>query len=335
MDQKFIKRIPKCELHLHIEGCLEPELMLRLAKRNGIRIRHETLSEIRKAYHFGSLRTFLDVYYEGASVLRNAEDFYDLAMGYFIKAASQNVRHAEIFFDPQTHVHRGVPFDAVIEGLWEASKEAKRKLDLSSYFILCFLRHLSGEAATETLRHALPHRKKIVGVGLDSYEVGHPPVKFREVFTEARRLGFETFAHAGEEGPASYIRDSLKHLKVRRIDHGIRSLDDRKLTRSLVTRKIPLTVCPLSNVKLGVFRKMEDHNLRKMLQAGLKVTVNSDDPAYFGGYVNENFLAAQKALKLTRDEIVTLVRNSFEASLLPEPRRRKLLREVDRYAAQE
>jgi adenosine deaminase len=315
--ERLIRKVPKCELHLHIEGTLEPELMFELAERNRIPLKYKTVAKVRKAYKFKNLKSFLDIYYEGASVLRCEEDFYDLTYAYFRKAKEQNIRHAEIFFDPQTHTDRGVPFEVVIRGISEARKDAARDFGVSSFLILCFLRHLPETSALVTLRQALPFRSEIIGVGLDSYEVGNPGRKFKKAFAAARRNGFLPVAHAGEEGPARNIREAIEELKVRRIDHGVRCLEDPKLVQELVRRKIPLTVCPLSNVKLGVFPDMKRHPLKEMLDRGLLVTVNSDDPAYFGGYLNENYLSAQKALGFTRDEVVRLARNSFEASFLP------------------
>ncbi len=332
MNARFVKQLPNCELHLHIEGCLEPELMFKFARRNKLELKFKTANAVKRAYKFNNLQSFLDLYYEGARVLRTEQDFYDLAWSYFAKAAEQNVRHAEIFFDPQTHTERGVPFETVLNGIWEASKDADRKFGVSSYLILCFLRHLDADAAMKTLRQAIPYREKIIGVGLDSSERRHPPAPFKKVFDAARRKGFVTFAHAGEEGPASYVRDAFEILKVRRIDHGVRSLEDPKLVKELVAKRVPLTVCPLSNVRLKVVPNLAKHPLKKMLKAGLFVTVNSDDPAYFGGYVNENLIAVQKALRLTEKEIVLLARNSVEASLLPDREKAVLLREIDAYS---
>lgn len=315
--RRFIESIPKAELHLHIEGTLEPELMLELASRNGVQLRYPSVEALREAYRFSDLQSFLDIYYEGASVLIRQEDFTDMAFAYFQKAHSQNVRHAEIFFDPQTHTSRGIRFETVIKGLHEAQKKAAEELEISSKLILCFLRHLSEDEAMKTLDEALPFKDLIVAVGLDSSEVGHPPSKFARVFDRARSEGFLTVAHAGEEGPPEYIWEALDILKVKRIDHGIRCIEDPRLVARLVEEQIPITVCPLSNVKLRVFDTMRDHNLKKLLDLGVKVTINSDDPAYFGGYVNENYLAAADALSLTREEIERLSRNSFEASFLP------------------
>ncbi len=328
-DQRFIERLPKCELHLHIEGCLEPDLMFKLAERNKIRVKYKSVEEAHRAYKFTNLQSFLDVYYESSAVLRREEDFYDLAYSYFQKAAEQNVRHAEIFFDPQTHTARGVPLESVILGISKAREDAERKLHVSSYLILSFLRHLSANDAMKTLNEAIPFKDRLTGVGLDSSEMGHPPLKFREVFEAAQRHGLPGVAHAGEEGPPAYVWDALQHLNVLRIDHGVRSLEDEALVADLIARKVPLTVCPLSNIRLGVFPEMKKHPLKRMLDKGMMVTVNSDDPAYFGGYVNENFIEAQKALHLTREDVIRLARNSFEASLLPREKKDIFLREID------
>lgn len=310
----FIAELPKAELHLHIEGTLEPELMFALARRNGIALPHASVDALRAAYDFRDLQSFLDLYYQGAGVLQTRDDFYDMTAAYFQKAASQNVRHAEIFFDPQTHTQRGIPFETVIDGIHDAQRDAEQRLGLTSTLILCFLRHLSEDDAMHTLDEALPHRDKFVAVGLDSSERGHPPSKFARVFAKARDAGLYAVAHAGEEGPPEYVWEALDVLKVRRIDHGVRCLEDPVLVDRLVAEQIPLTVCPLSNIRLRVFDKMADHPLRTMLARGLKVTINSDDPAYFGGYVNENYIAAADALGLTRAELEQLARNSFEAS---------------------
>jgi adenine deaminase len=310
----FIHDLPKAELHLHIEGTLEPELMFELARRNGVRLRYPTVDSLRDAYQFTDLQSFLDIYYEGAAVLLEPEDFADMALAYFHRAASQNVRHAEIFFDPQTHTVRGVSFETVIRGLREAQERAEAKLGVTSKLILCFLRHLSEDDAMTTLDQALPFRDWFCAVGLDSSEKGHPPRKFERVFAKARAEGLLAVAHAGEEGPPEYIREALDILKVCRIDHGVRCMEDPELVRRLVDEEIPLTVCPLSNVKLRVFDTMRDHPLKRMLDAGLKVTINSDDPAYFGGYVEENYVAAAEALGLTKDELARIARNSFDAS---------------------
>ncbi|HEV7764556.1 MAG TPA: adenosine deaminase [Thermoanaerobaculia bacterium] len=312
--QDFIAGLPKAELHLHIEGTLEPELMFAMARRNGIALPHASVDALRLAYDFRDLQSFLDLYYQGAGVLQTRQDFYDMTAAYFCKAASQNVRHAEIFFDPQTHTHRGIAFETVITGIHDAQVDAERDLGVTSKLILSFLRHLSEDDAIETLDAAMPFRDWFFAVGLDSSEQGHPPSKFERVYARAREAGLIAVAHAGEEGPPEYIREALDLLHAKRIDHGVRCLEDPKLVDRLVAEQIPLTVCPLSNIRLRVFDTMADHPLRTMLQRGLKVTINSDDPAYFGGYVNENYLAAAQALGLTREELEQLAKNSFEAS---------------------
>jgi adenosine deaminase len=332
INQQFIEQLPKCELHLHIEGTLEPEMMFELAERNKIKLKYRNVEAVRKAYKFSNLQSFLDVYYAGASVLCKEEDFYDLTYAYLKKASEQNVRHAEIFFDPQTHTDRGIPYPVVIGGISAACEDAAKKLHISSYLILSFLRHLSEAAAIQTLTTAIPFKKKIIGVGLDSSEKGHPPEKFRHVYAMAKKHGLQCVAHAGEEGPPEYIWSSLKALKVKRVDHGVRSLEDPKLVSELARKRIPLTVCPLSNVKLGVFPNLKRHNLKRMLELGLLATINSDDPAYFGGYINKNFLETQKALRLSREDVLQLARNSFEASFLPKTRKSAYLREIKRLA---
>ena len=329
----FIRDLPKAELHLHIEGTLEPELMFAIARRNGVPLRFGSVDEVRRAYQFSNLQDFLDIYYEGAKVLLHERDFYDLTWAYLERAHADGVRHAEIFFDPQTHTDRGVAFETVVTGIHRALADAEHKLRMSSGLILCFLRHLSEEAAAATLQQALPFKQWIVAVGLDSSEVGHPPGRFRKVFDRARAEGFLAVAHAGEEGPPEYVWEALDVLKALRIDHGVRSLEDPKLVQRLIAYHVPLTVCPLSNVKLRVFDTMAHHNLRAMLQCGLCVTINSDDPAYFGGYVAENYLAARDALHLTREEIVHLARDSFMASFLSPMEKRGLLEDVDRFVA--
>ena len=326
---KLINDMPKAELHLHIEGTLEPELMMRLAERNGVTIPYKSVEEIREAYEFSDLQSFLDIYYAGAAVLQTRQDFYDLTWAYLERAAADNVRHVEIFFDPQTHTERGISFDIVVDGIHRALQQGEDKLGISFRLILCFLRHLSADEAMETLEEAMPHRNRIDAVGLDSTEVGHPPSKFTAVFDRARDAGFLTVAHAGEEGPPEYIREALDLLKVERIDHGVRCLEDADLVQRLVDEQVPLTVCPLSNVKLRVFDTLEQHNLKDLLAAGLCATVNSDDPAYFGGYIGENFLQAQAALKLTAAELRTLARNAFRASFLPQTEIDKHLASVD------
>ena len=309
----FIHSLPKAELHLHVEGTLEPELMFDLARRNRVHLPYASVDAIRQAYQFTDLQSFLDLYYAGAAVLVKQQDFTDLALAYFRKAASQNVRHAEIFFDPQTHTRRGVFFETVIRGLREAQERADSELGVTSKLILCFLRHLSEEEAMATLDEARPFLEWITAVGLDSSERGHPPRKFERVFAKARAEGLLAVAHAGEEGPPEYIREALDLLEVRRIDHGVRCMEDPELVARLVDEQIPLTVCPLSNVKLRVCETLRDHPLKRMLEAGLKVTINSDDPAYFGGYVEENYVETAEALHLSRSEIETLARNSLDA----------------------
>jgi adenosine deaminase len=329
----FCREIPKAELHLHIEGTLEPGLMFEIAKRNRVSLRFGSVDEVRRAYQFTNLQTFLDIYYEGARVLLTERDFYDLTWAYLERAHADCVRHAEIFFDPQTHTDRGVAFETAIAGIHAALADAESRLRMSSRLILCFLRHLSAEAAMQTLRQALPFRDWIVAVGLDSSEVGHPPREFATVFDAARDAGFLAVAHAGEEGPPEYIWEALDLLKAKRIDHGVRCVEDPALVERLKAERIPLTVCPLSNVKLRVFKTMADHNLRRLLDLGLCVTVNSDDPAYFGGYVGANFRAAQDALGLTREEVARLARNSFQASFLSPGEKRARLAEVEAFVS--
>jgi adenosine deaminase len=325
----FIHGIPKVELHLHIEGALEPELMFELAARNGIALELDSMDAVRTAYAFTDLQCFLDIYYRGARVLQTERDFYDLTWSYLRRVHRENVRHAEISFDPQTHTERGVSFETVIGGIQRALDDAQGQLGVSSRLIMCFLRHLSARGAMDTLERALPHKDRIAAVGLDSSEVGNPPKKFVDVFDRARDEGFLTVAHAGEEGPPEYIWEALDLLRVRRIDHGVRCLEDPRLVERLRADDVPLTVCPLSNVKLGVFERIEDHNLKTLLNHGLHVTVNSDDPAYFGGYLTDNFLAAHEALGLDEEDVVRLTRNAVHASFLEEHAKARLLAEVD------
>ena len=325
----FLRGMPKAELHIHIEGSLEPEMMFEIAGRNGIALKYASVEEARKAYDFTDLQSFLDLYYEGMKVLLYERDFYELTLAYLEKAASQGVRHAEIFFDPQAHTDRGVAFETAITGIHGALLEGERRLGVTSHLILCFLRHLSAEEAMHTLRVALPYKEWIVGVGLDSSEVGHPPEDFKAVFEEAAKHGFLKVAHAGEEGPPEYIWQALDDLGVVRIDHGVRCMEDPKLVERLKEEQVPLTVCPLSNVRLRGFPSMEEHPLKRMLEAGLCVTVNSDDPAYFGGYVADNFLAVRDALGFTRADSRKVAENSFKASFLDEEDRRRLLAELD------
>ncbi|WP_104471875.1 adenosine deaminase [Acinetobacter indicus] len=314
---ELIRALPKAELHVHIEGTFEPELMFAIAQRNNIAIPYQSVEEVKEAYNFHNLQSFLDIYYAGANVLVHEQDFYDLAWAYFEKCAEDQVVHTEMFFDPQTHTDRGIAFATVINGLQRACDDAQSKLGISSRLIMCFLRHLSEEAAFATLEQALPYKEQIIAVGLDSSEVGHPPAKFARVFAKAREYGFLVVAHAGEEGPPEYIWEALDLLKVNRIDHGVRSEEDPALMQRLIHDEMPLTVCPLSNLKLCVVQDMQQHNIRRLLQQGVKVTVNSDDPSYFGGYMNDNFIAITEALDLTADELKQLAINSFEASFLP------------------
>ncbi|ALC13526.1 adenosine deaminase [Sphingopyxis sp. 113P3] len=327
----FIAELPKAELHLHIEGSLEPALMFRLAQRNGVAIPFASVEEVREAYAFSNLQDFLDIYYQGMSVLVTEEDFYELTAAYLARARADNVRHVEIFFDPQGHTERGVAFETVIAGIARALDEAREQHGLTSKLILCFLRHLSEADAEATLDAALPFIARIDGVGLDSSEVGHPPSKFARVFALARSLGLKLVAHAGEEGPPAYVEEALDFLKVDRIDHGNRSLEDPALVRRLADAGVCLTVCPLSNLKLRVVDDMAAHPLRRMLEAGLAATVNSDDPSYFGGYVNANYQAVADALDLSRAELVTLARNSFSGSFLEEDERARHLAAIDAY----
>jgi adenine deaminase len=330
----FARDLPKAELHLHIEGTLEPELMFELARRNGIQLPYASVEDVRRAYVFSDLQSFLDIYYAGCCVLLTEQDFYDLTWAYLERAATQGVRHAEIFFDPQTHTDRGLPFETVVTGIHRALQDGRARLNITSGLILCFLRHLSGEAAMETLKAALPYREWILAVGLDSSELGHPPAQFKDVYDRAREAGLLAVAHAGEEGPPAYVWEALDVLKARRIDHGVRCVEDDRLVGRLIEEQIPLTVCPLSNVKLRVFPNLRAHNLKRLLERGLLVTVNSDDPAYFGGYVADNFEASAAALGLSREQQLTLARNSFVASFLNEEQRRPYLDELDRFAAQ-
>jgi adenosine deaminase len=327
----FISKLPKAELHLHIEGTLEPEMMFALAARNRIELPYASVDQLRSAYTFENLQGFLDLYYQGMSVLLRAQDFYDLTRAYLEKAHAQNVLHAEIFFDPQAHTRRGVPFATVVEGVHGAVSDVGRERGISAKLIMCFLRDLAEAEAMTTLEEALDHQDCIVGVGLDSAELGHPPVKFKRVFERARNEGFLAVAHAGEEGPAEYVRQALDELGVARIDHGNRSLDDDELVARLAAERVPLTVCPLSNMRLGGISDMKLHPLKRMTDKGLFVTVNSDDPAYFGGYVNENYQAVQDALGLSDGDLAELARNSFEASFLEPKAIKDLVAMVDAY----
>ena len=329
----FVSGLPKAELHLHIEGSLEPELMFALAQRNAIELPFDSIDEVRAAYAFASLQDFLDIYYQGANVLLTEQDFYDLATAYFQRAVADNVRHAEIFFDPQTHTDRGVPYAFVIDGLWRAAEDAKTKWGLSVLLIHSFLRHLSQEAAFESLAMAEPFLDRITGVGLDSSEVGHPPSKFASVFARARELGLKLCAHAGEEGPPEYVYEALDLLKIDRIDHGNRSLEDSELVARIVQDGLTLTVCPLSNQKLCVVKSLREHPIPSMLKYGLNTTINSDDPAYFGGYVNDNFKALTRIGLISRDDCIALARNSITGAFLNDKRKAELLAEIDAYIA--
>jgi len=329
----FIEGLPKAELHLHLAGTIEPETMFRLAERNRIDLPYASVEALRAAYEFGELQDFLDLYYQGMAVLQKEEDYYDMTWAYLEKARAQNVVHAEIFFDPQGHTSRGIAFETALDGIWHALENGNKRLGISSRLILCFLRDRDAKEAMATLEQALPYRDRIIGVGLDSAEKGNPPGKFREVFDRARAQGFLTVAHAGEEGPASYVREALDLLHAARIDHGIRALEDPALVARLAHERVPLTVCPLSNVRLRVVDDIRHHPLRRMMDQGLLVTVNSDDPAYFGGYVNENYAAVRDGLDLSDDDLAQLARTSFEAAFLPPEEKQALVRRVDDYVA--
>lgn len=326
-------RMPKAELHIHIEGSLEPELIFALAQRNGVTLAYPSIAALRAAYAFTDLQSFLDIYYAGASVLLTEQDFYDMTWAYLERAHADHVLHTELFFDPQTHTARGVAFAVVVDGIHRALADAHQKWGMTGGLIMCFLRHLSEEEAFATLEQALPYREKIIGIGLDSSERGHPPEKFARVFARCRELGFHLVAHAGEEGPPAYITTALDLLHVERIDHGVRCMDDPLLMQRLAREKMPLTVCPLSNIKLCVFEKMSQHNLLTLLDAGLMITINSDDPAYFGGYLNDNFVAIIEALPLQRQHLQQLARNSFSAAFMDEGIRQKYLHQVDAFFA--
>ncbi|MBN3491764.1 adenosine deaminase [Vibrio neptunius] len=328
---EFIRQLPKVELHLHIEGSLEPEMMFELALRNQIALPFTTPEEVKAAYEFTNLQSFLDIYYQGANVLIHEQDFYDLTWAYLLRCKADNVIHTEIFFDPQTHTERGIAFDTVINGIHRALQDAKTQLGISSRVILCFLRHLDEDSAFATLEQALAHKDKIIGVGLDSSEVGHPPEKFVRVFAKALEAGFLTVAHAGEEGPVANIYNSLELLKVSRIDHGVRCADDPNLVVSLAQSRMPLTVCPLSNTKLKVFEEMKQHNVVDLLRQGLCVTINSDDPAYFGGYMTDNFLAVAGSHGLTQEELAQFSRNAIEASFISDSEKQRLMSQLDEF----
>ena len=329
VTRKWLNNLPKIELHMHLEGSLEPELMFELARRNNIELPFATVDQIRQAYEFSNLQDFLDIYYQGAQVLQEEQDFYDLVWAYLEKCKQQNVVHVEPFFDPQTHTERGIPFKTVINGLSRALEDGRTKLGISSHLIMCFLRHLDEQAAFDTLNQAEPYLDRIIAVGLDSSENGHPPEKFSRVFARARESGMLTVAHAGEEGPAEYVWTAINDLKVSRVDHGVRSIDDPALMIYLAETRVPLTVCPLSNTKLCVFDDMSNHNILQMLGKGVCVTVNSDDPAYFGGYMTENFEALAQSLGMTTNQARRLVSNSIEASFANDARKREMRNLLD------
>ena len=327
---ELIKKLPKAELHLHIEGSLEPKLMFELAKRNNIEIPFKNTEDIKLAYNFDNLQSFLDIYFQGINVLIREKDFFDLTWSYMLHCKEDNIVHTEIFFDPQAHVGRGIEFNIVINGIYRALGKARKELGISSKIIMCFLRHLEEDSAIKILNQALAHKDKIIGVGLDSSELGHPPSKFKNVFKKAREEGFLCVAHAGEEGPSDYIWEALNLLKVKRIDHGVNCIKDDKLIQRLRDTQIPLTVCPLSNVKLCIFKKLEDHNLKKLLVKGLMVMVNSDDPAYFGGYLNNNLIESQKALNLSIEDVKKLIVNSFKSSFLRDDEKNKWISQINK-----
>lgn len=326
--ENFIRSLPKAELHVHIEGTLEPELMFMIAERNNISIPYDSVEDLKKAYQFDCLQDFLNLYYAGTKVLQNEQDFYDLTWGYLEKASQQNVCHTEIFFDPQAHTRRGVGFDTVIQGIWRALIDAKNKLGISSKLIMCFLRDLGEQEAFTILEQALPFKQQIAAVGLDSAEVGYPPSLFKDVFAKARKENFLTVAHAGEEGSSEYIWEALRILKVCRVDHGNKAIDDILLLNHLASEKIPLTMCPLSNYRLKVQPNLAQHPLKRMLDAGVLVTVNSDDPAYFGGYINENYFAIQQALNLNKSDIIKLAQNSIIGSFMDNHNKERLIEKI-------
>ena len=325
---KFIKKTPKAELHVHIEGTLEPELMFKLAKRNNIKIPFKNINDVKSAYNFSNLVSFLNIFYQGSNVLVKEQDFFDLTWAYTLKCKEDNVVHTEIFFDPQTHINRGIHFEVVINGIYKALVKANKEFGLTSKIIMCFLRHLDEKSAFKILDQALVHKDKIIGVGLDSSELDHPPRKFERVFKKAIENDFLTVAHAGEEGSPEYIWEALNLLKVKRIDHGVQCLQDKKLVKKLLDDQIPLTVCPLSNIKLCVFKKLKNHNLKKLLNIGLMVMVNSDDPAYFGGYINKNLIECQAALNLSKEDIKKLIINSFKSSFLIESKKKEWIEKI-------
>lgn len=325
----LIQKLPKAELHLHIEGSLEPELMFRLAKKNNVEIPYDSVEDVRAAYNFNNLQSFLDIYYAGANVLLTKDDFYDLTWEYILKCVEDNVIHTEIFFDPQTHTERGVPFEAVITGIKEALADAKEKYGITSCIIMCFLRHLSQEEAFETLEQALDYKDDIIGVGLDSSELGNPPSKFKDVFKKAKEEGFKLVAHAGEEADFSYIYEALDLLNINRIDHGVQSIKSPELMQRLKDEQMPLTVCPNSNIELRVFDNYKEHNIKELLDYGLNISVNSDDPAYFKGYVNQNFINLHENLPITEEDVITLVKNSFKSAFISDELKEDYLARVD------
>ena len=329
--KEFIQSLPKVELHLHIEGTLEPELMLKLAKRNNVDIPYKSIAEARDAYNFHNLQSFLDIYFQGTDVLINEQDFFELTWAYLLRCKDDNVLHTEVFFDPQTHTERGICFDTVVNGIHRALIKGKTELGISSKLIMCFLRHLDEESAFKTLDQAQSHKDKIIAVGLDSTEIGHPAGKFERVFKQAIEQGFLTVAHAGEEGPASNIYEALNLLNVTRIDHGVRCIEDEALIKHLITERIPLTVCPLSNIKLKVFNSMEQHNIVTLLRKGVCVTINSDDPAYFGGYMTDNFFAVTNAHALSKTEIAQFTLNAIYASFISDSEKEQLRIVTQRY----
>ena len=326
--REFIKKSPKAELHLHIEGTLEPDQMFDLAKKNNIQIPFKSIEDVKNAYNFNNLESFLKIYYESAKVLVKEQDFFDLTWAYALKCKEDNIVHTEIFFDPQTHIERGINFDVIINGIYNALRKAEQKFGLSFKIIMCFLRHLDESSCFKILDQAILHKEKIFGVGLDSSEIGNPPRKFKRLFKKALENNFITVAHAGEEGPPEYIWEALKLLNVKRIDHGVQCIKDKKLVAELIKTQIPLTICPLSNIKLKVFKTLEEHNLKKMLDLNLMVMVNSDDPAYFGGYLNQNLIEIQQALRLSRSEIKKLIVNSFKSSFLTEIEKKEWINKI-------
>jgi adenine deaminase len=327
--KEFIQKLPKAELHLHIEGTLEPELMFELAKRNNIEIAYQNIQDIKNAYNFTSLQSFLDIYYAGANVLITKQDFYDLTWNYILKCVENNIIHTEIFFDPQTHTQRGIEFKTVISGIVDALTNAKEKFGITSAIIMCFLRHLSQEEASKTLEEAFPFKKYIIGVGLDSSEIGNPPLKFEDVFKKAKEQGYKLVAHAGEEADVSYIFEALDLLDIQRIDHGVQSIKSASLMERLKKEQIPLTVCPNSNIELKVFENYAQHNIKELLDYGLNVTINSDDPAYFKGYLNQNFINLYENLNLNKEDIITLIKNSFNSSFIDDELKKTYIKRVE------